>query len=108
MLDIERLSAIIITGAAVITAIITVIKYISRGAIMLQKWNDTEKKLEELNTDLSGKIQEIKAEQCMLTYCMLATLDGLKQLGANGKVTEARAELDKFLNKQAHDLGGEK
>lgn len=61
--------------------------------------------LKEIQTDTDAKLQEIKAEQCMLTYCMMATLDGLHQLGCNGKVTEARSELDKFMNKQAHDQG---
>lgn len=61
-------------------------------------------KLEELNTDTDAKLQEIKAEQCMLTYCMMATLDGLHQLGCNGKVTEARNTLDKYMNKQAHGV----
>lgn len=56
-----------------------------------QKWDEYDK-----------QIKEVKAEQCLLTYCMMATLDGLHQLGANGKVTEARDMLDKHLNKQAH------
>lgn len=64
-----------------------------------QKWDGYEKEDSEIN----AKIQQIQAEQCMLTYCMMATLDGLHQLGCNGKVTEARTELDKFMNKQAHN-----
>jgi len=63
-----------------------------------QKWDAYDERIEGFNV----KLQEINAEQCMLTYCMMATLDGLHQLGANGKVTEAREKLDKFINKQAH------
>lgn len=59
----------------------------------VQKWEEYDK-----------QIKEIKKEQCMLTYCMLATLDGLKQLGCNGKVTEARERIDKHLNKVAHEV----
>lgn len=64
-----------------------------------QKWDGSEDRYEEITT----KVQQIQAEQCMMTYCMMATLDGLHQLGANGKVTEARETLDKFMNKQAHN-----
>lgn len=60
--------------------------------------------LKDIQNDTDSKLQEIKAEQCMLTYCMMATLDGLHQLGANGPVTEAHQKLDKFMNKQAHDI----
>lgn len=45
----------------------------------------------------------IKEEQCILCYGLLATLDGLKQLGANGNVTEAHEMLEKHLNKSAHE-----
>lgn len=74
-------------------AILAVIKSINNGHDKMQKWDQYEKDLKSL-----------KEEQCMLTYCMMATLDGLKQLGCNGKVTEARSELDKFMNKQAHGM----
>lgn len=63
-----------------------------------QKWDSYDSRID----DVDNKLQEINSEQCMLTYCMMATLDGLHQLGANGKVTEAREKLDKFINKQAH------
>lgn len=52
------------------------------------------------------EIEEIKAEQCIMCYGLLATLDGLRQLGANGNVTKAHEKLEKYLNKSAHDLEG--
>lgn len=63
----------------------------------------TEQHIEDLRADMEAKMQEINAEQCLLTYAVLAILDGLKQQGCNGKVTEAREMLDKHLNKKAHD-----
>lgn len=48
-------------------------------------------------------VNEIKSELCELSFCILAALDGLKQLGANGNVTKAYDRLEKHLNKQAHD-----
>lgn len=65
--------------------------------------DDVEAKIADTHSDTEAKLQQIQSEQCMLTYCMMATLDGLKQLGCNGKVTEAREALDKFMNKQAHE-----
>lgn len=47
-------------------------------------------------------IQQVKEEQTMLCYVMLACLDGLKQLGANGEVTKAHDKLSKYLNEKAH------
>lgn len=47
-------------------------------------------------------IRLMKEEQTMLCYVMLACLDGLKQLGANGEVTQAHEKLSKYLNEKAH------
>ena len=48
------------------------------------------------------EIDCIKKEQQMLCYGIIACLDGLKQLGANGNVTKALKELEKHINVQAH------
>lgn len=79
-----------------------------------QKWDsyDTEitevkKSIADYKTDTDAKLQQIQSEQCMLTYCMMATLDGLHQLGCNGEVTKARSKLDKWMNKQAHGVANE-
>ena len=42
-------------------------------------------------------------EQCVICYGLLATLDGLKQLGANGNVSDAYQRLEKHLNQSAHE-----
>lgn len=60
-------------------------------------------KIDENQIDVEAKIQEVRAEQEILTECMYATLDGLHQLGCNGKVTEARSMLDQYLIRRAHD-----
>ena len=49
------------------------------------------------------EIEAIKKEQCVMCYGLLATLDGLRQLGANGNVTDAYQKLEKHLNRSAHD-----
>lgn len=62
------------------------------------KWFARQKQQDE-------DIREMKEEQCVMNYALLACLDGLKQLGANGNVTRAHNELEKHINKQAHDMG---
>ena len=51
----------------------------------------------------SADMQTVKEELCVLSYAMLAALDGLKQQGCNGEVTRAHNMLEKHLNKQAHN-----
>lgn len=51
----------------------------------------------------SKKIAEVQKEQTVICYVLLAALDGLKQLGANGEVTAAHDYLSKHINKKAHD-----
>lgn len=73
--------------------ILEIVAKINSKHDQIQKWEEYDK-----------QIKAIKEEQCLLTFGMLATLDGLKQLNCNGKVTEARDKLDKHLNKIAHGV----
>lgn len=47
-------------------------------------------------------IADIKEEQSVLTFGVLACLKGLKEQGCDGPVTEAIEQIEKHLNKQAH------
>lgn len=95
---------IIVAIVAGITAIIMIVKWITGLHDKVQKWDGYEKTMENCQTDIDAKLQQLQAEQCMLTYCMMAVLDGLHQQGCNGKVTEAREKLDKYLNKTVHGV----
>lgn len=53
-----------------------------------------------------AEIASIKKEQCLMTWGILACLDGLEQLGCNHTVTETRNRIEKHINKEAHGLGG--
>lgn len=57
----------------------------------------------ERQKEQDKEIQNIKKEQCVMCYGLLATLDGLKQLGANENVTDAYNKLEKHINQSAHD-----
>ncbi len=44
----------------------------------------------------------MKEEMCLLTYGVLACLQGLKDQGCNGSVTEAIDKIEKHINQEAH------
>ena len=73
----------------------------------LFKWLDNQqrqdKAIEELRAEHKKDIEAIMKENCVMCYGLFATLDGLKQLGANGNVTDAYNKLEKHINKTAHD-----
>ncbi len=73
-------------------------------AVAVIKWFARQAKQDDDIRGIREEQQEIKAEQGIMSYALLACLDGLKQLGANGNVTAAHAKLEKYLNKKAHDI----
>lgn len=82
----------IITVASVISAVVVIFSAI----FAVYKWY-----LKQNQQDY--KIEKMEAEQCLLTYGVLACLKGLKEQGCNGPVTEAINKIEKHINKQAHD-----
>lgn len=74
---------------------------VSASALLGVIWR-AFKKLDSANNH-HDEIEKIKAEQQVIVYGLLACLDGLKQLGANGNVKDAYNRLEKHINKQAHE-----
>ena len=89
----------VITAAAVIGALATIITYFAKGHkwILHQDEQDAEIK------SLKAGQNELKSEQQIIVYGVLACLKGLKEQGANGPVTEAINKIEKYLNAKAHD-----
>lgn len=85
----------IITAGAVLGAVTAILT----ALFSVYKWY-----LKQQQQDI--EIKAVKEEQCLLTYGILACLDGLEQLGCNHTVPETRSKIEKHLNKRAHDLGG--
>ena len=67
------------------------------------KLAEMEEKIDNNHADTEAKIQQTRSELYILTECMAAVLDGLKQLNCNGKVTEPKENLDAYLIKRAHE-----
>lgn len=81
----------IITFVAVCTAIGSVLGLI----LAVYRWYLKQNKQDE-------DIVNIKEEQCLLTYGVLACLKGLSEQGCNGPVTEAISKIEKHINQSAH------
>lgn len=82
---------IIITVASVITAA----GVISGAVFTIVRWFMRQSKQDD-------DIKAIKDEQSILTQGVLACLKGLKEKGCNGPVTDAIAQIENYINKQAH------
>lgn len=81
----------LITAAAVLTAAITLFGRYNKLYDWIKKQDEQDK-----------EIKEMKEEQAILTYGILACLKGLKEQGCNGPVTEAINKIEKHLNEKAH------
>ena len=77
--------------AAVLGALIAIFGYYNRA----YSWYRRQQRQDE-------DIKSIKAEQSLLTYGVLACLQGMKEQGCNGPVTEAIIKIEKHLNEKAH------
>lgn len=82
----------VITAAAVIAAIAAIAAYIAKGV----RWMDRQDKQD-------AEIADIKKEQTMLVYGILACLKGMKEQGCNGPVTAAIDKIEKHINQRAHE-----
>lgn len=62
-----------------------------------------DKKLEEMEQEIKKNHADTKAELLILTNSMEAVLDGLKQQGCNGKVSDAAEKLAQYMRDRAHE-----
>lgn len=88
----------IITAAAVITAVVTILGRYNKLYDFIKRQEEQDKEIK--NTQ--EQILEIQKEQEVLTYGILACLKGLKEQGCNGPVTDAINKIEKHLNEKAH------
>ena len=80
----------------VIASVVTALVVIFSAIFAVYKWYLKQEKQDK-------DIKSIKTENGVICYGLLACLDGLKQLGANGNVTDAYNKLEKHINNQAHE-----
>ena len=96
------ISTLAVIGGAAIAVIKWVVHQNKQTDDIAALRKQHEKDIAESKEKESQDIQVIKDELCVLSYAMLAALDGLMQQGCNWNVTKAHDSLEKHLNKQAH------
>ena len=89
--------------AGIISAITLVCGLVFAFVKWILKQDKQSKDIEALKKHHEADMGKVKDELCVISYALLATLDGLKQLNCNGEVTKAYSMLQKHLNKSAHD-----
>ena len=104
----------VIIAVSCLSAIGTVLFWILKAHKWFLKQEAQDEKTKQLEIDLKKEIQELrekheadmkksKSERRVVCFGLSACLDGLVQLGCNHTVPEAKTELDKYLNEQAHE-----
>lgn len=88
----------IITAAAVVTAVVTLLGRYNKLYDFVKRQQEQDAEIKKTQ----AQIDEIKEEQAILTYGILACLKGLKEQGCNGPVTDAINKIEKHLNEKAH------
>ena len=89
--ELVHFCALIIGVGGFYKIIMEIVKSITARHDREQKWDEAE-----------AKLQQIIAEQSIITSCVLAILDGLEQLGANHRVTEQKTLLQQYMTDSAH------
>lgn len=114
----------IITGAAVLTALGTIIAAVLKTHSWYLKVEKRDSDIKALDVKIDSRTEALetkfdsavklleakhdsdmddsKEERQLVCYALLACLDGLQQLGCNSSVSEAHNMLEKHLNKKAH------
>ena len=91
-----------ITAFAVVGAVVGLVAYFSKAVRWVDKQNKHDADIKALREHHEEDMSEIKTEQTLLVYGILACLKGLKEQGCNGPVTEAIREIENHLNNKAH------
>lgn len=118
-MNINQMSGVVISIATLLNAILVIINFyllIKRSSNNMLKEKvkaiiseEMKPIIEDINTlkqhdvENFNDIKDIKAENLLIVSGLVACLDGLNQIGADGDVTRCKAELNKYLLKKAHD-----
>ena len=92
----------IITAAAVIGAIVALVTYFSKVVRWVDKQSKQDNEIKDIRKHHEEDMADIRQEQRLIVYGVLACLKGLSEQGCNGPVTEAINKIDRYLNERAH------
>lgn len=92
----------IITAASVLAAVVAIVTFFVKIVRWVDKQSQQDEEIKKLKKHHEEDIKELKEEQTLLVYGVLACLKGLQERGCNGPVTEAINKYEKYLNQKAH------
>jgi predicted histidine transporter YuiF (NhaC family) len=105
--NIIQFSALLVALATIVGLFVGIVRFFDEQkkqredltALAQKEQND----LEEATGKQACENASVRKEQAIICYALLACLDGLHQLGANGNVTKAHEALEKHINQSAHE-----
>ena len=92
----------LITASAVLGAAAALVTFFAKAVRWMDRQNQQDSKIETLRDKHNADMDDMKQEQTLIVYGLLACLKGLREQGCNGPVTEAIQALEKHLNQKAH------
>ena len=93
----------VITAAAVLTALVTLVAFFVKAVRWVDKQEAQDKELTAVKAHHEDDIHALKEELTLIMYGLLAALQGLQEQGCDGPVTDAVDRINKHLNKKAHE-----
>lgn len=93
----------IITAAAVLGAIVTIVVYFVKVVRWVDKQSKQDEEIKKLKKQHEEDVKSIKEEQTLLVFGVLGCLKGLQEQGCNGSVTQTIDKFEKYLNQKAHE-----
>ena len=90
----------IIGVAGLISAVGVIIGLVINTYKQIEKWNAYDTQIKDVGKEISA----LKTEQYLQIQTERAIIDGLHQLGCNGRTTEAAEKLDDYLARKSHDV----
>lgn len=93
----------VITAFAVITAFVGIVAFFAKGVRWVDRQKQQDCDIKALRATHNEDMHNMKQEQTLIIYGLLACLKGLKEQGCNGPVTEAINKIEKHLNQKAHE-----
>ena len=92
----------LITASAVLGAAAALVTFFAKAVRWMDRQNQQDSKIETLRDKHNADMDDMKQEQTLIVYGLLACLKGLREQGCKGPVTEAIQALEKHLNQKAH------
>lgn len=94
-----------ITGLTIIVGFfVAIFKWYKKNiADRFADLNSRLKNIEYLEKNYRKELQDSKEERFILLEGLMACLDGLKQKGANGTVTETFNKINNYIIKKSHE-----